>query len=88
MDVQVLTVSSKGQIALPANIRKTMSIEKGDKLVVYTSGDVIMMKVLRLPSAEEIKRKMDEAQAWAASVGYTEEDVTSLIKETRAKKHE
>ena len=70
MNAQVLTVSSKGQISLPASIRKLLSIDKGDKLVAYTSGDVIILKALKLPTIEEFEQSMDEAQDWAASVGY------------------
>ena len=87
MNAQVLTVSSKGQISLPASIRKLMSIDKGDKLVAYTSGDVIMLKVLKLPTIEEFEKSMDEAQDWAMSVGYEEKDVNDIIKSVRAKKH-
>jgi len=86
MDAQVLTVSSKGQIALPVGMRRSLSIETGDKLVAYTSGDVIMLKVLKLPTVEECKAALDEAQQWAASVGYQEEDVNSIIKEVRKRK--
>ena len=86
MNAQVLTVSSKGQISLPASIRKLLSIDKGDKLVAYTSGDVIMLKALKLPTIEEFEKSMDEAQDWAASVGYEEQDVNDIIKSVRAKK--
>jgi AbrB family looped-hinge helix DNA binding protein len=85
MDTQVLTVSSKGQISLPVSIRKRLSIDTGDKLVAYTSGDVIMLKALKLPSAEEFEASLDEAQEWAASVGYTEADVNDIIKSARKK---
>ena len=86
MNAQILTVSSKGQISLPASIRKLLSIDKGDKLVAYTSGDVIMLKALKLPTIEEFEKSMDEAQDWAASVGYEEQDVNDIIKSVRAKK--
>lgn len=75
MNTQVLTVSSKGQISLPIAIRKRLSIDPGDKLVAYTSGDVIMLKTLKLPTAEEFEASLDEAQKWASLVGYKEEDV-------------
>lgn len=88
MNTQVLTVSSKGQISLPISIRKLLSIETGDKLVAYTSGDVIMLKTLKLPSAEEFEASMDKAQEWAASVGYEESDVNGIIKSVRRKKRE
>ena len=86
MNAQVLTVSSKGQISLPIAIRKMLSIDAGDKLVAYTSGDVIMLKTLKLPSAEEFEASMDEAQKWAASVGYEESDVNEIIKSVRTNK--
>lgn len=86
MNTQILTVSSKGQISLPVNIRKMLSIEMGDKLVAYTSGDVIMLKVLKLPTAEEFEAALDEAQEWAKSVGYEESDVDNIIKSVRKRK--
>lgn len=86
MGAQILTVSSKGQISLPVSIRKRLSIDIGDKLVAYTSGDVIMLKTLKLPSAEEFEDSLDEAQKWAASVGYSESDVNDIIKSARRKK--
>lgn len=86
MNAQVLTVSSKGQISLPINIRKKLSIDAGDKLVLYASGDSIMLKTLKLPTAEEFEASLDEAQRWAASVGYKEEDVNDIIKSVRKNK--
>lgn len=83
MNAQVLTVSSKGQISLPINIRKRLSIDTGDKLVAYTTGDVIMLKTLKLPTQEEFEASLDEAQDWAASVGYEENDVNDIIKSVR-----
>ena len=83
MNTQVLTVSSKGQISLPVAIRKLLSIDAGDKLVAYASGDVIMLKTLKLPTAEEFEASLDEAQKWASSVGYKEEDVNDIIKSVR-----
>lgn len=60
MSMQILTVSSKGQISLPVSIRKLLSIDTGDKLIAYTSGDVIMLKTLKLPSADDLKlRRMN-----------------------------
>ena len=86
MNTQVLTVSSKGQISLPVAIRKLLSIDAGDKLVAYASGDVIMLKTLKLPTAEEFEASLDEAQKWASSVGYKEEDVNDIINSVRQSK--
>ena len=87
MSVDVLTVSSKGQIALPAKIRKALSINTGDKLAVFVSDDVIMLKAVKVPTVEEFKTKLDEAAAWAKEVGYKEEDVNDIIKSVRKRKN-
>ncbi|MBQ5986921.1 MAG: AbrB/MazE/SpoVT family DNA-binding domain-containing protein [Clostridia bacterium] len=86
MAIDVLTVSSKGQVVLPASMRKSLSIEPGSHLAAYTSDDFIMLKVLHLPDEDDFKAKLDEAQAWAASVGYTEDDVEDVIRSVREKK--
>ena len=86
MNTQILTVSSKGQISLPVSIRKVLSIGSGDKLVAYASGDTIILKALKLPTAEEFEASLNEAQEWAASVGYSERDVDEIIKSVRKKK--
>ena len=83
MKTQILTVSSKGQISLPVSIRKLLSIDAGDNLVAYTSGDVIMLKTLKLPSSEEFEDSLDETQKWARSVGYHENDVDDIVKSVR-----
>ena len=86
MNTQISTVSSKGQISLPVSIRKLLSISSGDKLVAYASGDTIILKALKLPTAEEFEASLNEAQEWAASVGYSERDVDEIIKSVRKKK--
>lgn len=86
MAVDILKVSSKGQVVLPMSMRKRLSIETGARLVAYATEDCILLKVLHVPATDEFKAKMDEAQAWARSVGYTEEDISDIIKSTREKK--
>lgn len=43
-------------------------------------------ELLKLPSAEEFEASLDEAQKWAMSVGYNENDVNDIIKSVRRKK--
>lgn len=69
-------------------MRRQLDIGSGDKVVAYISGDVIMLKVLRLPSANEFKTSLDEAQSWAYEAGYTEADVDSIIKFVRKRNRE
>ncbi len=45
-----------------------------------------MLKTLKLPSAEEFEASLDEAQKWAKSVGYNENDTNDIVKSVRKKK--
>lgn len=86
MSVEVLTMSSKGQIVLPAAIRKALSLVSGDKLIAYWSGDSILLKPLEVPKDDECKRWLDEARAWAVESGLTEDDIPGIIADVRAKR--
>lgn len=88
MNVQVITITSKGQIAIPVKMREELSIKSGDKILAYTYGDTIMLKVLKLPDSSEFKKQLDEAQAWAKSNGLTQSDVDEAIDYVRKAKDE
>ena len=88
MGIDIITVSSKGQVVLPSAMRKKMSISEGDKLATYMTDDMIILKRIDLPSIDEFKEQLDKAKEWAASVDYKEEDVDKIIKSARKKKRE
>ncbi len=83
MGMEIIKVSTKGQIAIPISMRKKLSIETGDSLVAFTYGDTIMLKVIKLPSSEEFKKTLDEAQQWAKDNGLKESDVNDFVKNSR-----
>jgi AbrB family looped-hinge helix DNA binding protein len=86
MDMQILTVSSKGQISIPVELRKRLSIESGTRLVAYASGAVIMLKVVKLPTIEDFDAALSEAQNLAAASGLNEDDVNTIIKSHRQRR--
>ncbi|MCH3988270.1 MAG: AbrB/MazE/SpoVT family DNA-binding domain-containing protein [Lachnospiraceae bacterium] len=85
--MDILKVSSKGQISIPAKARKEMNIKYGDRLAYIVFDDTLVIKPVKMPSEEEFKKSLDEAQSWAASVGLTENDINDAIKEVRKEKH-
>ena len=54
----VLTVSSKGQVVLPATLRKKMDITAGTKLASYQVDDMIILKPIELPSIDTFKSQL------------------------------
>lgn len=58
-----VTLSSKGQIVLPSNIRKKFHLKKGDKLLVKQKKDVIMLKqITSLPQLKGIDQLKEASQ--------------------------
>ena len=86
MSIELISMSSKGQIVLPISMRKSLSLKTGDKLAVYSSNGVIMLKPVKIPTVDDFAEWLVEAQEWAASVGYEESDVDDVIKSARERK--
>ncbi len=51
-----ITVSEKGQITIPKEVRDRLGILKGDKIIVYLKDDEIIMKKPEKRSLVEILR--------------------------------
>ena len=84
--MEVLTVSSKGQVAIPAKIREQLSIAAGDKFTIYATKDAVIMKKITLPTKDEFEAELKNAQGWVDSVGYRQEDVEKIIDVARKEK--
>jgi antitoxin PrlF len=83
---EVTSVSSKGQVVLPKNVREALSLETGSKLLVFTDGDNILLKPICEPDIKEFDSLMKESSKWAKEVGMTENDIEDAIREVRKKK--
>jgi len=63
--VATVTVSSKGQIVLPAQIRERVPVKQGDVLLVNLMGDKILIEPLIRPEQKDWERIIKEtAGAW------------------------
>ncbi len=86
MQAQVITMSSKGQIVLPAEIRQKLGLKAGSKLAVYADEDAIVLKPVRLPEEEEFEEMLRKIRSWVEEEDFTEEDVKRIIAEYRRNK--
>ncbi len=86
MITEVTSVSSKGQVVLPKNIRDALSLDTGSKLIVVTDGDNILLKPIVAPNLSEFDELMKEAQKWAKEVGMTESDIDEAITAVRKRR--
>jgi len=81
--IEIGKVSSRGQVAIPQDIREGMHLKEGDKLLFVFEGDSLLIKKVSEMSWEEVTRPLREA---AKKSGFKEKDIPELIHRFRAKK--
>jgi len=74
-EVQITTTSPKGQVVIPQEIRKQMSIESGTKFAVYGRGDTIIFKKVALPTVKDFEKLARFGRAFSVRKGIAEKDV-------------
>ena len=81
MEASTTKVSSKGQIVIPANVRKAASLKKGERILAIAIDDTVVLKKIVDKSFEETMKPVWDR---VRRMGLTEEDVNALIDEARA----
>jgi AbrB family looped-hinge helix DNA binding protein len=81
VEASTTKVSSKGQVVIPANVRKAASLKKGEKILAIAIDDTIVLKKIVDKSFEETMKPV-----WnrVRQLGLSEEDIGVLIEEARA----
>ncbi|MGQ9513788.1 MAG: AbrB/MazE/SpoVT family DNA-binding domain-containing protein [Thermoproteota archaeon] len=46
-EIEIVRISSKGQVIIPKGVRSQMGLKKGDKLLAYSKGDMLLMRKVR-----------------------------------------
>lgn len=81
--IQVTSVSSKGQVVIPNDIRETMGITSGTKLVIFTDGDNLLLKPVQTPKFETFKNLIKESKKVLNKTDLKKSDIKKIIKKVR-----
>lgn len=80
----MVTVSSRGQVSIPADVRRKMDLEEGAKLLVVSQGDNILLKKVGESFVEKsIEDILEPMWREAEKAGLSEEDAEELVDEHR-----
>lgn len=81
VEASTTKVSSKGQVVIPANVRKAANLKKGEKILAIAIDDTVILKKIVDKSFEETLKPL-----WnkVRQMGLSEEDINALIEEARA----
>jgi len=87
MAVEMIKMSSKGQIVIPQDIRAEICASEGTMFAVISGRDSIVLKKIITPSKEELicelKEIAKEGRKRLEAKGIKEADIPSLVKKAR-----
>ncbi|MEK6983356.1 MAG: AbrB/MazE/SpoVT family DNA-binding domain-containing protein [Nanoarchaeota archaeon] len=79
--IEMGTMSSRGQISIPNDIRKEMGLEEGTKVVFLLTDDALMVKKATMESFASITKPLKDVKK-----KIDEHEVTALIHRIRARR--
>lgn len=84
---EIITMSSKGQIVVPRELRKNLGLEKGAHFTIFGKDDTLVLKRIDVPDAREAFEKIHKwGVELAKKKGWKEKDVVKKIHEGRGVK--
>lgn len=82
-EIEVTSVSSRGQVVIPRKVREKLRVNEGQKFVVIGEDDTIVFKRLEVPSFKGFDKLLKKTREFAKKKGLTEKDVEESIHQLR-----
>jgi antitoxin PrlF len=87
MSIEVVNLSSKGQLVIPRSMREEVGLNEKDRIILVNDKDTIILKKIK---EDEVKEKMKTLMKTFTSefkkAGVTKEDLKNEIKNLRKAK--
>ena len=77
------TLSSKGQVVIPEDIRSKMGLKPGAQFVVIGNRDVVIFKVLAPPALGDFDALVGRARTAAKRAGLKKADIEKAVSKVR-----
>jgi antitoxin PrlF len=81
--IETTSMSSRGQIVIPLDIREQMGLKEGEKFIVVGEEDTVILKKIIMPSFKNFEKLIQKTQQFAKDKSITPVDVNDAIKRAR-----
>ena len=82
-DLEITSVSSRGQVVIPQKIRDRLRIIEGEKFVVLGEDDTIVLKKLEVPSFKGFEKLLSKTRDFVKVKEIKESDIEEAVKKAR-----
>lgn len=81
--IELGKISARGQIAIPAEIRREMDLQEGQRVLFVLENDTLMIKKVTTQTFAQITKPLKET---AKKIGLQEKDVSEMVQQFRKSK--
>lgn len=81
--IEMGKISSRGQIAIPLDIREQLGLEEGSRVLFFTEDNTLLVKKITSQTFAQITKPFKEA---AKKAGLDESDVAGIVHRARKNK--
>ncbi len=81
--IEITSMSSRGQVVIPLDIRENLGLREGEKFVVIGEDDTVILKKIAMPTFKNFDKLIEKTQQFAKQRGITNADVEGAIKRAR-----
>ena len=85
--LEVTSVSTRGQVVIPNDIREKMKLEPGTKMIIIQEGDNILLKPIKAPRMSQFDKIIAIGDKARKELNLKERDVDQAIKNVRKKRN-
>jgi AbrB family looped-hinge helix DNA binding protein len=87
MAIEIIKMSSKGQVVIPQDIRQHINADEGSLFAVMSNKDVVILKKIETPSKEKLMAELEsiakEGKIRLQKKGIKEEDIPKIVEKSR-----
>ena len=84
-NIEITSISSRGQVVIPQAIRDKLNLQEGEKFVVVGENGTILLKKLEMPSFKGFDKLLEKTRQFVKDKKIKTEDVDEAIKRGRSK---
>lgn len=84
-DIQITSVSSRGQVVIPQSIRDQLNIKPREKFAVAGEDGTIIFKRIEMPKKKDFDTLLKRTREFAKTTALAESHINYAIKKSRKK---
>ena len=81
--LEITSLSSRGQVVIPQDVRDNLKLKTGEKFVVLGEGDTVILKKIKMPSFKNFDKLIRKTQEFAKKKGIKPSDVREAIERAK-----